>query len=177
MGKNLHLFLLTVACLAAIPACQKAPDPEAGGADSKELTVLFSPGSSFSGAGYDDAVLKAVMESVSDNPQVTYHLLRPEAPDQARSLALEWQENAGENSALLLCGLQYETLASSLSSGKGRVLLLESPRPLENGVSTLQLKRYGGAYLAGAMCVDFPKMWIFKALDRTGLSASGQGIP
>ena len=105
------------------------------------------------------------MESVSDNPQVTYHLLRPEAPDQARSLALEWQENAGENSALLLCGLQYETLASSLSSGKGRVLLLESPRPLENGVATLQLKRYGGAYLAGALCVDFPKMWIFKALD------------
>ena len=165
MGKNLHLFLLTVACLAALPACQKIPESEVGGAGSKELTVLFSPNSSFSGAGYDDAVLKAVMEGVSVNPQVTYHLLRPENPDQARSLAREWQEGAGENSALLLCGLQYETLASSLSPGKGRVLLLESPRSLENGVSTLQLKRYGGAYLAGALCVDFPKMWIFKALD------------
>lgn len=66
---------------------------------------------------------------------------------------------------LLLCGVQYEALAPSLSPGKGRVLLLDSRQTLENGVATLQLKRYGGAYLAGAMCVDFPKMWIFKALD------------
>lgn len=157
--------MVTAVLFAVLPACQKTSDPKEGGASSKELTVLFSPNASFSGAGYDDAVLKAVMESVSDNPRVTYHLLRPEAPDHARSLAQEWQESARENSALLLCGLQYGALASSLSPGKGRVLLLDSRQTLENGVATLQLKRYGGAYLAGAMCGGFPNVFIIKALD------------
>ena len=38
---------------------------------------------------------------------------------------------------LLLCGVQYEALAPSLSPGKGRVLLLDSRQSLENGVATL----------------------------------------
>lgn len=154
------LFLLW----AGITGCQK--DTWGGQlSEQRHLTVLFSPGASFSGAGYDDTILKAVMESVAGNSQIKYHLLRPQTPDQARSLAQEWQGSAGENSALLLCGPEYNALASTLSPEKGRVLLLDSRQTFENGVSTLQLKRYGGAYLAGAMCVDFPKMWIFKALD------------
>ena len=66
---------------------------------------------------------------------------------------------------LLLCGVQYEALAPSLSPGKGRVLLLDSRQTLENGVASLQLKRYGGAYLAGALCGGFANMHIIKALD------------
>ena len=66
---------------------------------------------------------------------------------------------------LLLCGVPYEAIASALSPGKGRVLLLDSRQTLENGVATLQLKRYGGAYLAGALCGGFPSVYIIKALD------------
>lgn len=150
--------------LAVLAGCQKNAEREQV-LDRQHLTVLFSPGNSFSGAGYDDAILKAVMESVVNHSEVKYHLLRPDNSNQARSLALEWQESAGENSALLLCGPQYENLAASLSPDRGRVLLLESPDALENGVSTLQLKRYGGAYLAGALCVGFPQIYIIKALD------------
>ena len=158
---NMAALLLLVLCISG---CQK-DNPKKGVSYNKELTVLFSPGASFSGAGYDDAILRAVMESVANHPEVKYHRLRPDNSNQARSLALEWQESAGENSALLLCGSQYGNLAASLSPDKGRVLLLESPDALENGVSTLQLKRYGGAYLAGALCGGFPKIYIIKALD------------
>ncbi len=154
------LFLLVVGA----SGCKK-DNPTETALAVKELTVIFSPGVSFSGAGYDDAILKAVMESVADNPQVKYRLLRPDSIDQARIFAQEWQESAGEHGTLILCGIQYEALASSLSPERGRVLLLESPNSLENGVSTLQLKRYGGAYLAGALCVGFSKMYIMKALD------------
>lgn len=154
--------LLTL--LSIVTGCQK-DTPGSQVPEQQSLTVLFSPGVSFNGAGYDDAILKAVVESMAEHPQVSHSLLRPETMDQARSMAQQWQENAGERSMLLLCGVPYEALAPSLSPGKGRVLLLDSRQTLENGVATLQLKRYGGAYLAGAMCVDFPKMWIFKALD------------
>lgn len=160
--KKIGIWLL--ALVVFLPACHK-DGPGGETAAVKDLTVLFTPGSSFSGAGYDDAILKAVMESVAGDIPFKYHLLRPDNANQARSLALEWQESAGENSALLLCGSQYGNLAASLSPDKGRVLLLESPDALENGVSTLQLKRYGGAYLAGALCGGFPKIYIIKALD------------
>lgn len=162
------LFLKKIAALltllSIVTGCQK-DTPGSQVPEQQSLTVLFSPGVSFNGAGYDDAILKAVVESMAEHPQVSHSLLRPETMDQARSMAQQWQENAGERSMLLLCGVPYEALAPSLSPGKGRVLLLDSRQTLENGVATLQLKRYGGAYLAGAMCVDFPKMWIFKALD------------
>ena len=160
MKKIASLVLL----LLGLIGCQKGVREEQV-LEQKHLTVLFTPGVSFSGAGYDDAILRAVMESVANHSEVKYHLLRPDNANQARSLALEWQESAGENSALLLCGSQYGNLAASLSPDRGRVLLLESPDALENGVSTLQLKRYGGAYLAGALCGGFPKIYIIKALD------------
>ena len=144
------LFLKKIAALLTllgiVTGCQKdAPGSQVP--DQQSLTVLFSPGVSFSGAGYDDAILKAVVESMAEHPQVNHSLLRPETLDEARSLALQWQENAGERSMLLLCGVPYEAIASALSPGKGRVLLLDSRQTLENGVATLQLKRYGGAYL------------------------------
>lgn len=160
MKKIASLVLL----LLGLIGCQKSARDEQV-LEQKHLTVLFTPGVSFSGAGYDDAILRAVMESVANHSEVKYHLLRPDNANQARSLALEWQESAGENSALLLCGSQYGNLAASLSPDRGRVLLLESPDALENGVSTLQLKRYGGAYLAGAMCAGFEQMYVIKALD------------
>ena len=154
--------LLTL--LSIVSGCRKdAPEPQVP--EQQSLTVLFSPGTSFSGAGYDDAILKAVVESMANHPQVNHTLLRPETLDQARSLAQQWQESAGERSMLLLCGVQYEALAPSLSPDKGRVLLLDSRQTLENGVATVQLKRYGGAYLAGALCGGFPNVYIIKALD------------
>lgn len=158
---NMAALLLLMLCISG---CQK-DNPKKEVFDNKELTVLFSPGASFSGAGYDDAILKAVMESVADNPQVKYRLLRPDTIDQARIFAQEWQESAGEHGTLILCGIQYEALAPTLAPGKGRVLLLDSRQTLENGVSTLQLKRYGGAWLAGALCAGFSQVCVIKALD------------
>lgn len=149
---------------AVITGCQK-DSPGSQVPEQQSLTVLFSPGVSFNGAGYDDAILKAVVESMAEHPQVNHSLLRPETLEQARSMAQQWQENAGERSMLLLCGVQYEALAPSLSPGKGRVLLLDSRQTLENGVATLQLKRHGGAYLAGVLCGGFTNMYIIKALD------------
>ena len=142
--------LLTL--LGIVTGCQKDA-PGSHVPEQQSLTVLFSPGVSFNGAGYDDAILKAVVESMAEHPQVNHSLLRPETLDEARGMAQQWQENAGERSMLLLCGVRYEALAPSLSPEKGRVLLLDSRQTFENGVSTLQLKRYGGAYLAGALCV------------------------
>jgi len=163
MGKSTIISGLFVALVLC--ACSKEILSGEQAQPKRELTVLFSPGVSFNGAGYDDAILKSVVESMAEHPEVNHSLLRPETLDQARRMAQQWQENAGERSMLLLCGVQYEALAPSLSPGKGRVLLLDSRQTLENGVSTLQLKRYGGAYLAGALCFGFSQMYIIKALD------------
>ena len=101
------LFLKKIAALltllSIVTGCQK-DTPGSQVPEQQSLTVLFSPGVSFSGACYDDAILKAVVESMAEHPQVNH----------------------------------------SLSPGKGRVLLLDSRQTLENGVATVQLKRYGG---------------------------------
>ena len=56
------------------------------------------------------------------------------------------------------------------------MLLLDSNQTLENGIATLQLKRYGGAFLAGALSYPF-NMLLIKALngDRM-LDAVASGI-
>lgn len=154
------LFLLFV-CASG---CRK-DNPGGDASATKELTVLFSPGATFSGSGYDDAILTAVMESVANNTRIKYRLLRPEDIEQAGILTRKWRDSAKNNSALLLCGLQYGELAKSISPGRGRILLLDSDLALGNSISTIQLKRYGGAYLAGAMCSGFEKMYIIKAFD------------
>lgn len=128
------------------------------------LTVLFSPGGVFSGAGYDDTILKAVMESAARSQNFDFRLKRPSTQAEARSLAASWQERAGAQDALLLCGPQYEELGESLTPKEGRVLLIDCDKSLEGGVATLQLKRYGGAYLAGVLSYPF-KLLLIKALD------------
>ena len=171
MRKIAALLLL----VAGLTGCQKDASKEQA-PEQQALTVLFAPGSGFSGAGYDDTILSAVMESAATSRQFTFHLNRPQTAAQAATLAQQWQAAAGENDALLLCGYRYEDLARNLAPGKGRVLLLDSNQTLENGIATLQLKRYGGAYLAGALSYPF-NMLLIKALngDRM-LDAVASGI-
>lgn len=159
MRKIAALLLLVV----GLAGCQKDASKEQM-PEQQVLTVLFTPGSGFSGAGYDDTILSAVMESAATSRQFTFHLNRPQTAAQAATLAQQWQAAAGEKDALLLCGYRYEDLARNLAPGKGRVLLLDSDKSLQNGVATLQLKRYGGAYLAGALSYPF-NLLLIKALN------------
>ena len=148
--------------LMVLLSCEKMPQDDMQA--TRELTILFSPGGSFSGAGYDDAILKAVMESAAQNQNFVFRLLRPASVTQARSQAQAWQSDAGSLDALILCGPQYEELAGSLKPAQGCVLLLDSDKTYADGVASIQLKRYGGAYLAGALSYPF-RMLLIKALN------------
>ena len=59
--KKIAALLLLVAGLAG---CQKDASRQQM-PEQQNLTVLFAPGSGFSGAGYDDTILNAVMESAA----------------------------------------------------------------------------------------------------------------
>ncbi len=155
-------LLLTV-LLTALSSCEKTPQEEVV-QSSRELSILFSPDSGFSGAGYDDTILKAVMENAATNQNFVFRLLRPATLTQARSYAQAWQTESGNQDALVLCGPQYEDLAGSLKPAGSRVLLLDSDKTFGDGVATIQLKRYGGAWLAGALSYPF-KILLIKALD------------
>lgn len=59
MKKRFGIWLL--ALVVFLPACHK-DGPAGETAVVKDLTVLFTPGHSFSGASYDDGILKVVTE-------------------------------------------------------------------------------------------------------------------
>lgn len=162
MGKTTIIFGLFVTVVLC--ACGKENPSGEQAQPKREFTVLFSPGGVFPGAGYDDTILKAVMESAAGNQNFDFRLKRPSTQAEARSLATSWQAGAGAQDALLLCGPQYEELGESLTPKEGRVLLIDSDKNLDSGVATLQLKRYGGAYLAGVLSYPF-KLLLIKALD------------
>ena len=142
--KIVALLLLSVLLMA----CHK----EEG---SKDLTVIFATTTGLAGDGYNEPLLNAVMESVSAQPGITIHLLKPDNLTEARSQFDEWKASADEGKALILCGPEFEPLVEGVALEKGRILLLDSDRTYGERIATAQLKRYGGAWLAGAIIKDF----------------------
>ena len=151
--KIVTLLLLSVLFLA----CRK----EEGG---KDLTIIFATTTGLAGDGYNEPILKALMESVSAQPDMTIHLLKPDNLSEARSQFDEWLSGADERKALVLCGPEFEPLVERVSLEKGRILLLDSDRTYGERIATAQLKRYGGAWLAGAIMKDFEPV-LLKGLD------------
>ena len=158
------LFLALLSFATFFTACSK-DEQQSETPIGKDLTVLFAWESGFSGAGYDDAILKSVSESQAAHPDMTVHLIRPKSQAEALALVNDFTaKNGNAEKALILCGPQYESLAQRIQPGAGRILLVDSEKELSGGLSTLQLKRYGGAWLAGALSKGL-KLHIIKAFD------------
>ena len=151
--KIVMLLLLSVLFLA----CRK----EEGG---KDLTIIFATTTGLAGDGYNEPILKALMESVSAQPDMTIHLLKPDNLSEARRQFDEWLSGADERKALVLCGPEFEPLVEGVALEKGRILLLDSDKTYGEGICSVQLKRYGGAWLAGAIMKDFEPV-LLKGLD------------
>ena len=151
--KIVVLLLLSVIFLS----CRK----EEGG---KDLTIIFATTTGLAGDGYNEPILKALMESVSAQPGMTIHMLKPDNLSEARSQFDEWLSGADERKALVLCGPEFEPLVEGVALEKGRILLLDSDRTYGDRIATAQLKRYGGAWLAGAIIKDF-QIRLLKGLD------------
>ena len=151
--KIVVLLLLSVLFLS----CRK----EEGG---KDLTIIFATTTGLAGDGYNEPILKALMESVSAQPGMTIHMLKPDNLSEARSQFDEWLSGADERKALVLCGPEFEPLVDGVSLEKGRILLLDSDKTYGDRIATAQLKRYGGAWLAGAIMKDF-ELVLLKGLD------------
>ena len=154
---GIWLLALTV----FLPACQKKDNPEGA---SKDLTIIFATTTGMVSDGYNELVVKAVMESVKAQPDVTVHLLKPNNLSEARSQFNDWKASAGEGKALILCGREFEPLVEGINLQAGRILLLDSDKTYGEGISTALLKRYGGAWLAGALIKDF-RILLLKGLD------------
>ena len=151
--KIVTLLLLSILFLA----CRK----EEGG---KDLTIIFATTTGLAGDGYNEPILKALMESVSAQPGMTIHMLKPDNLSEARSQFDEWLSGADDRKALVLCGPEFESLVEGVSLEKGRILLLDSDKIYGEGICSVQLKRYGGAWLAGAIMKDF-ELVLLKGLD------------
>jgi hypothetical protein len=130
----------------------------------KDLTIIFATTTGLVSDGYNELIINAVMEGVSAQPNVTVHLLKPDNIAEARSQFNEWLAGADDNKALILCGPEFESLVQGTTLEKGRILLLDSDKTYGEDISTALLKRYGGAWLAGALTKDF-KMLLIKGLD------------
>ncbi len=130
----------------------------------KDLTVMFATTTGLAGDGYNEPILKALMESVSAQPGITVHLLKPDNLNEARSQFNDWLAGSDESKALILCGPEFEPLVDGVTLPKGRILLLDSDKTYGGGISTALLKRYGGAWLAGAIMKDF-ELVLLKGLD------------
>ena len=140
-------------------SCQSRSDsPE------KELTALFASTTSLSGDGYNELILQSVMKSMSGARNVTLHVLKPDSIAEARAMFDAWQAKEIPDKALILCGQEYEPLVEGVELSSGRVLLLDSKNEYASGISTALLKRYGGAWLAGAITKDFRPL-LLKGLD------------
>jgi len=150
------LLLLSVFFLA----CSNRNE-EGGG---KDLTVMFATTSGMAGDGYNEPILKALMESVSAQPGIAVHLLKPDNLNEARSQFNDWLAGSDESKALILCGPEFEPLVDGVTLSKGRILLLDSDKTYGGGISTALLKRYGGAWLAGAIMKGF-ELVLLKGLD------------
>ena len=151
--KIVTLLLLSVLFLS----CRKE---EVG----KDLTIIFATTTGLAGDGYNEPILKALMESVSAQPGMTIHMLKPDNLSEARSQFDEWLSGADERKALVLCGPEFEPLVEGVSLEKGRILLLDSDKTYGDRIATARLKRYGGAWLAGAIMKDF-ELVLLKGLD------------
>ena len=159
MKKRFGIWLLALAVF--LPACQKKDNPEGAG---KDLTVIFATATGMVGDGYNELVISAVMESVKAQPDVTVHLVKPDNLTEARSQFNDWRADADEGKALILCGPEFEPLVEGVNLQAGRILLLDSDKTYGEGIATAQLKRYGGAWLAGAILKDF-QIRLLKGLD------------
>lgn len=160
--RRIYWAILTGLLLATLPACQKGRTDEAGAV--KELTVIFATTTGLAGDGYNEPLMRSIMESVAANPDVKIHLLKPDNFSEARSQFNEWKASADEGKALILCGPEFEPLVEEVALEKGRILLLDSDKTYGEGICSVQLKRYGGAWLAGAIMKDF-ELVLLKGLD------------
>lgn len=156
-----------------MPACNK---DKSAGIVEKDLTVIFATTTCLVGDGYNEPILKALMESVSAQPGITVHLLKPDNLNEARSQFNDWLAGSDESKALILCGPEFEPLVDGVTLPKGRILLLDSNKTYGGGISTALLKRYGGAWLAGAIMKDF-QVRLLKGLDGDRIiDVMSQGI-
>lgn len=151
--KIVVLLLLSVLFLS----CRK----EEGG---KDLTIIFATTTGLAGDAYNEPLMRSIMESVAANPDVKLHLLKPDNLSEARSQFDEWKASADEGKALILCGPEFESLVEGVNLEQGRILLLDSDKTYGDRIATAQLKRYGGAWLAGAIMKDF-ELLLIKGLD------------
>lgn len=167
-------LILAVGLTAVLSSCEKTPQGEE--LPSKELTVLFSTHSGLAGDGYNELILQGVMGSEAASPGVRIHLLKPENLPEARTQFGNWMASTSADKALILCGPEYESLLQGVSLQEGRILLLDSDKEFGEGISTALLKRYGGAWLAGALMKDF-QILLLKGLDGDAiLDATSRGI-
>ena len=120
--KIFYSYILLLSFATFLTACSK-DELQAESPSGKDLTVLFSWESGFSGAGYDDAILKSVSESQAAHLDMKVHLIRPKSQAEALALMNNFTTNGTAEKALILCGPKYESLAQELHPGAGRILL------------------------------------------------------
>lgn len=117
-------IVLVAGLISALSSCGKNPQEEA--ALPRELTVLFSSSSGLVGDGYNELILQGVMEAMAAHSEAEVHLLKPASLSEARAQLGTWKASATAQSALILCGPEYEQLLPGVSLSEGRILLLDS---------------------------------------------------
>lgn len=170
---NLSAPLMLTALLPFAVACSDDDDAELAAPLPPTLTYVASS-SGLGDNGYNDLIMRGVMQFAEEHPEVELSVLIPSTLDDVKLLASQWQSNlaaADDNNHLLLLGSsEYVAALSSLTLPLGnhrQVLLVEgdSVAPTGEGIATFKVRRYGASYLVGCLAREVPDAFVMAAYE------------
>jgi len=125
-------------------------------ADHRPSVTVIMPSSGAGDNGYVDSIVEGLM-SFSNSHDVKMHFLHPGSTSEGEALMQYWysQTSALEDSSLLvMASSEYvrSLKAAGPLQGKREALVFEyDGDDLPDGVSAMQVERYGAGYVCGAM--------------------------
>ena len=144
LGMSLMLF-----------SCSSSSEPETEALPTPQLVFLFSPGG-LGDMSYNDRILQGVQQFKIDHPQVDLYRYSPASLEEAEKIFSAWLQKPGQHTPALftLASSDYEPIVEKLLEGKEltankKVLLFESCKQYDKGISTFQISTFGASYLAG----------------------------
>ncbi len=148
-------LLCALCAVFALCACSDDDAAALRSTGRANITMIAPEGSPFGDLSYNDDALNGVLLA-SHYTNTPLKLLYPTFYTDADSLYRAWlEDNADKDSCVLILSspvyTEYVRRTPPHITGKGtRILLYESSDTIE-GISTVQINRYGISYLAGAM--------------------------
>jgi basic membrane protein A len=170
MNKYRSFLFGLIGCFLCITACSDDDDENTTAAHATLTYVTAVSG--LGDNGYNDLIMQGVMTFAATHPDVELSVRTPASTEEARHIVTNWQQSTakdgGYDHLLLLGDADYASIFAALTTpleARQRALLVEgdSASVSTAGVSTLWVRRYGAAYLAGCLAREATYAYVMAA--------------